>query len=61
MMELRSSRDTLKGPEHLFPSGRGLVHHTSYFQQKQTIGKLRAWRQIPCACAGAIVCSPLIF
>jgi hypothetical protein len=34
--------DAMEGPEYRFPDGKG-VHHTSYFEQDETVGKIREW------------------
>jgi hypothetical protein len=39
--------DKVGGLDFKFPSEGGVVHHTNYFEQKQTIEKLREWLQIP--------------
>ena len=38
--------DSMKGEEFQFPSDGGVVHHTNYFEQKQTIERIREWLQI---------------
>jgi pimeloyl-ACP methyl ester carboxylesterase len=38
--------DSMQGAEFQFPTDGGIVHHTNYFEQKQTIEKIREWFQI---------------
>jgi hypothetical protein len=37
--------DSMRGQEFLFPSD-GVVQHTNYFEQKQTIQQIRQWLQV---------------
>jgi hypothetical protein len=39
--------DAVRGPEFKFPSEGGIVHHINYFEQKQTVEKIREWLAIP--------------
>jgi pimeloyl-ACP methyl ester carboxylesterase len=47
VVDTDSMLDAVTGPEYKFPSEDGIVHHTNYFEQKQTVDKIREWFQIP--------------
>lgn len=47
VVDTKSMLDVIEGPEFRFPDADGVVHHTNYFQQKQTVDKIREWLQIP--------------
>jgi len=51
VVDTDSMLDAVSGPEFKFPSEDGIVHHTNYFEQKQTIEKIREWLGIPEATA----------
>jgi pimeloyl-ACP methyl ester carboxylesterase len=42
VVDTDSMLDAMEGPEYRFPDGKG-VHHTSYFEQDETVGKIREW------------------
>jgi hypothetical protein len=42
-----SMSDAVGGPTLTFASADGRVHHTNYFQQKETIDHIREWLEIP--------------
>jgi pimeloyl-ACP methyl ester carboxylesterase len=47
VVDTDSMLDAVSGPEFKFPSEDGIVHHTNYFEQKQTVEKIREWLAIP--------------
>ncbi len=47
VVDTDSMLDKLQGPEFRFPDADGIVHHTNYFEQQQTVEKIREWLQIP--------------